>query len=268
MAKDWMAVAEVCERAEKYVEDNPIFYQDNKITTFQLKKMSAYLHMRDYKHGKVNVERCLQNFTEGSEIWFTFMEYYVQLALHTNNYINAFAVHSRATNHLKFKKLSVENRERWYVYEIYLNFLAEVLGSGNAVALANRKKTFKVSKFLSDAISYPKDQRILTVHLLTAQALFHLRRKNFQATSEIIDRLKVFSNRQLNPEDYFRPIQFIRLLQQLPKAEFKINAMTNTEKYVQRLAETPMFFRGMLHELEVIPYEKLWDIFLEQAQAQ
>jgi hypothetical protein len=267
MTRDWAAMAEVCERAEKYVEENPTFYQDGKIATFQLKKMSAYLHLRDYKNGKNNVERFLQNFSDGSDMWFTFMEYYVLLALHTNNFINAFAVHARATSNTKFKKLSAETRERWYIYEVYLNFIAEAQGSASAVAQANKRKTFKVSKFLGESVMYPKEQRIFTVHLVTAQALFHLRRKDQQGATECIERLKIFANRQLNQEEYYRTIQFIRLLQQLPKADYKVTAMSNTEKYIARLTETPMFYRGMLQELEIIPYEKLWDLFVEQAQA-
>ncbi len=264
MMRDWDAMVEVCERAEKYVEDNPIYYQDNKIATFQLKKMSAYLHLRDYKNGKSNAERCLQNFTEGSDIWFTFMEYYVLLALHTDSFINAFAIHSRATNQGKFKKLEIEARERWYVYEVYLNFLAEAQGASNAVAQASKRKIFKVSKFLGEPIMYPKDQRIFTVHLVSVQALFHIRRKNLQGATEAIERLKVFANRQLNQEEYFRTIQFIRLLQQLPKSDYKPSEMTNTEKYIQRLTDTPLLYRGMLHELEIMPYEKLWDLFIQQ----
>ena len=261
MMRDWDAMVEVCERAEKYVEDNPVYYQDGKIATFQLKKMSAYLHLRDYKNGRANAERCLQSFAEGSDIWFSFMEYYVLLALHTDNFINAFAIHSRATSNPKFKKLDIVSRDKWYVYEIYLNFLGEANGAATAVTQANKRKTFKVSKFLTDPVMYPKDQRILTSHAVIAQALFHLRRKNLQGATECLERLKVFANRQLNQEEYYRTIQFIRLVQQLPKADYKVTAMTNTEKYVARLTETPLFYRGLLHELEVIPYEKLWDIF-------
>ena len=38
MLHDYTAMLEVCTRAEKYIEDNPVFYQDDKLATFQLKK--------------------------------------------------------------------------------------------------------------------------------------------------------------------------------------------------------------------------------------
>ena len=79
MLHDYESMLEVCNKAEKYIEENPIYYQDDKLATFQLKKMSAYLHLQDYKNGKINAEKCLQSFPEGSPTWFTFMEYYLSL---------------------------------------------------------------------------------------------------------------------------------------------------------------------------------------------
>ena len=112
MLQDYEAMIEVCSRAEQYMKDNPTFYQEEKMATFQLKKMSAFLHLKDYKRGKVNAEKCLQSFEEGSEMWFTFMEYYFLLAMHTDNYINAIAILTRALSNTKYKRLNLEDREK------------------------------------------------------------------------------------------------------------------------------------------------------------
>ena len=81
---------------------------------------------------------------------------------------------------------------------------------------------------------------------------------------EVIDRLKNYANRQLKKEEYFRLIQFIRLLQQLSKAEYKLESLSNTEKYLNRLEDTPFCYRGLLSELEIIPYEQLWKIIVSR----
>ena len=54
MLSDFNSMLEVCNRGEKYIEQNPTYYQDDKLATFHLKKMSAYLHLRDWKNGKIN----------------------------------------------------------------------------------------------------------------------------------------------------------------------------------------------------------------------
>lgn len=266
MLQDFNAMLEVCNKAENYIEENPLYYQSEKLATFQLKKMSAYLHLRDLKNGKVNAEKCLQSFAVGSDTWFTFMEYYLLLSIHTDNYINALAIYNNATGNNKFKKLPILTREKWKIYDTYLNYIIESEGASNPVLLTQRKKSFRLSRFLNDPILYPKDQRIFTVHMVVAQILFFIEKKGFNAVVEHIDRLKNYANRQLKKEEYFRAIQFIRLLQQLSKADFKVSQLSNVDKYYNRLIEVPFFYRGIISELEIIPYEKLWNLILKRLQ--
>jgi len=264
MLRDYDSMLEVCNKAEKYIEDNPAFYQDDKLATFQMKKMSAFLHLRDWKNGKINAEKCLQSFPKGSDTWFNFMEYYLLLAIHTDNYINALAVYNEATNNTKFKKQNNKFKEKWKIYDVYLNYIIESQGESNPILLTQRRKAFRVSRFINDPILYPKDQRIFTVLMVIAQMLMLLEKKSYNNVSERIDRLKSYANRQLKKEEYFRSIQFIRLLQQLSKAEYQIENLSNVDKYYNRLIETPFSYRGLIHELEVIPYEKLWNMILSR----
>lgn len=262
MVQDFESMLSVCSRAEMYIENNPNFYQEDKLATFNLKKMSAYLHLRDYKKGKINAEKCLKTFPEGSAIWFTFMEYYLLLAIHTENYINALAIFNKAVGNNKFKKLDGTVREKWTVYEAYLNYIIEKQGAENPILLKQKRKSFRVNRFINQPILYPKEQRIFTVLMIVLQILFLIERKNFSAIAEKIERLKSYANRQLKKEEYNRAIQFIRLLQQLNKADFQLDNLNNTSKYYRNLQDQPFFYRGMIFELEVIPYEKLWEIVL------
>ena len=263
MMRDFEAVLEVCQRAEKYIADNPQFYRDEKLALFQMKNMSAYLHLQDFKNGKTNAEKCLSSFPIASETWFTFMENYFLLAMHTNNYINAQAIYNRAIGQNKFKKLPHETRERWKVYETYLAFIVETEGKNNPILQKQVKKPFKVSKFLNDTLLYPRNQRNFTILFLIAQILLLLDKKQFGEASERIDRLKSLANRQLKKEENFRVIQFIRMLQTVMKAEYQTGVPPNAEKYIQKLKEQPPIYRGLLSELEVIPYEQLWTVVLK-----
>jgi actin-related protein len=197
-------------------------------------------------------------------VWFNFMEYYFLLAIHTDNYINALAIYNLATGHQKFKKLSTSTREKWKIYDVYLNYIIESKGDSNQVLLTQKRKSQKPAQLVKETLLYPKDQRIFTVLMVIGQLLFVIEKKGFHAATEKIDRLKNYANRQLKKEEYYRTIQFIRLLQQLAKADYNISQLTNTEKYYNRLIETPFYYRGLIPELEVIPYEKLWNMILER----
>ena len=264
MLQDYEAMIEVCTRAETYMRDNPTYYQEDKMATFQLKKMSAFLHLKDYKKGKVNAEKSLSSFPEGSEMWFAFMEYYFLLAIHTENYINAVAVLTKALTNTSLKKIKVEERERWKVYEVYMNYLIDVYGQENPILKRQNRRSFKVAKFLSDPILYPKEMRIFTIFLIIAQILFNIELKQYSKATELIDRLKNYANRQLKKEEFYRLIQFIRLLQQLPKANYKLDEISNAEKYLNKLRDTPFYYRGLTSELEVITYEQIWEIVVSR----
>jgi len=264
MLQDYPDMISVCEQAEKYIQSNPIYYQGDKLATFQLKKMSAYLHLRDFKQGKINAEQCLTSFPEGSDTWFKFMEYYILLALHTDHHINAIAIFNQATNHSKFKKQSLEVKEKWKIFNAYINYIIESQGEENVVLAASKRKVFRIPRFINAPVLYPKDQRIFTLHMVVAQLLFLLEKKQYNQAVERIERLKSYANRQLKKEEFFRPIQFIRLLQQLAKADFQLDNLSNIDKYYDRLIEVPFYYRGMINELEIIPYEKLWNYILSR----
>lgn len=264
MAQDYEAMLEVCDRADYFIENNPNYLQKSKVATFQLKKMSAYLHKQDFKNGRTNAEKNLRLFPEGSEIWFQFMEYYLLLALHTNNYINALAIFNQAKSNSKFKKLDGESKKKWKIYEIYLSYFIENQGIENPLLNIAEKRNFRTGRFLNDPVLYPKELRIFTVHLLVAQILFLLDAKNFPEITDRIDRLRSYATKQLDRVKDYRTIQFIRLLQQLPRANFKITELNHSDKHYDLLVEQAFSYQGTISGLEIIPYEKLWNYILSR----
>ncbi|MEM1218474.1 MAG: hypothetical protein AAGH79_06160, partial [Bacteroidota bacterium] len=258
MLQDYQAMLAICEQAEKYIEENPMYYRSSKQATFQLKKMSAYLHLRDFTNGRKNAEKALKDFAAGSDIWFDFMEYYFLLAMHTGNYAHALQIYNDTVSNNKFKKLASDKAEKWNIFNVFLNFIIESKGKENPLLKKQKRRSFRLPQFLEDPLLYAKDQRIFTVLQVIAQVLFLLEKRSYNNLPERIDRLKGYANRQLRKEEYFRVIQFIRLLQQLAKANYRAEQLSNVQKYYDRLIETPFYYRGLINELEVIPYEQLW----------
>ncbi len=264
--QDFEAMLQVCDRAEKYIEQHPQYYQDDKLAAFRLKKMTAYLHLQDFKNGKINAEKSLQTFEESSDTWFKFLEFYLLLAMHTGNYINGYAILNRAKQDANFRKLDLETREKWKIYEVYLSYFIETETEEESAIKEQMRKNFRISRFLNDQIIYPREQRIFTVHLVIAQVLFLLDKKNYVQATERIERLKSYTNKQLKKEEHFRMIQFNRLLQQLAKGEFSVANLAGEERFYEKLVDTPFFYRGLIQELEIVPFEKLWNHVLSKVK--
>lgn len=263
LENDHNSVIAISEKAEEYIKTFPQYEKEEKILLFQLKKMSAYLHLKDFKNGKVNAEKNIHYFQEGTEAWYEFMEYYFLLAMHTNNLVNTMGIYQRVINLPKFRKASRIIKEKWKIYQYYLDYLIEI-GNDKNLAMSLQKSGLKQNKLMTDPVLYPKELRILTIHTVIAQVLYALERRSFVNAAENIERLKSYTLRQLKADENQRMILFIKLLQQLMKADFTLQHLSSTEKYLEKLEEKPLMYRGNLNDLEIIPLENLWKIILER----
>ncbi|MEM0991845.1 MAG: hypothetical protein AAF847_14805 [Bacteroidota bacterium] len=263
MLHEFDKMLKVCEEAETYVQNNPIYYQADKIASIYLKKLAAYLHLKDEK-GLAVTNQQLVAFPRGSDHWYRFSEYLFLLAMHIKNYDKANEIYTDVTSFARFKKADQGIQKKWSVFNFYLSYVKKYLHTdkeGEPIV----KSTLRVNKFMEEAALYPKTERILMVHHIIVQILFLMEENRFSKARKLILQLKGHINRQLRKEEYFRTIQFIRLLQQLQKANFEVSSLSNTEKYLLRIREEePFFYRGLLMEIEIIPYENIWEIILER----
>lgn len=267
MFADYEAMLEVCERAEKFVEANPNYYQQDKVASIQIKKMTAFLHMRDYRMGRVSAEKYLSELSvhdEGSDSWFNYLELYYLLSMHTQNYINAWAITSKVTEHKEFKKLNTFNREKWRLYESYTIFFLRKEGLNNTAKW--RRKSTGVSYFLEPNNLEGSEGLTLPILSLMLEVLQLLDADSVQKAENKIDDLKGYTAWKLKKDEYFRTFQIIKLLVQLMKSGFDRTQLSNTEKYWSRLEETPFSYRGNVEEIEIVPYEQLWSVFQEFAK--
>jgi hypothetical protein len=265
VTRDFDGMVEVCRRAEEYIQINPLYQRDDISAVFRIKKMTAYLHLKDYQNGFAEAEKGLKIIKESSPNFYPYLELHFLLAMHTDNYLKAQSIHSQVVTSSRFKKLTSVDREKWMVFEMYVDLMIDYQDADPNGAMGKRKM-LRNTKFLNEPILFPKEQRVYTVHYMVGQFLYHLRKGNYLLATEAADRMKSFSNRQLKPDEYFRAINFFKLLQQLIKADYSASGITSAEKYFNRLIDQPFNYRGNLNELEVVPYEKLWTMILAKVK--
>lgn len=253
--------------AQEYINGYPEYYQSKQITHLYLKKLTAYLHLQDGK-GLLEIPALLDAYTKGNKNWYTFQAYHFLLAMHTQNYERASEVYNEVVGFSKFSKADSEIHDKWEIFNYYLNYAIDYLYQGFRDLKQEQIKVFKVKKFLAQKPLFPKHQRIYIVHLATVQVLYLLEAGRYSQARELILPLKNYINRQFRKDEYFRAINFMRLLQQLQKADFKVDQLSNVEKYYSRITnEKPFTYHGKLMELEIIPYNDLWDLMLERLSA-
>jgi hypothetical protein len=263
MLQEFDKMLVMCEAAEAYVDKNPIYYQSDKIKQIYIKKAAAYLHLRQ----KEGLEACSNDqavFQAGNTEWYQFNELLFLLAMHTEEYAKADEIYQDVVSYNRFSRADATLQRKWGVFNMYLSYVKKFLLKPEAQEQLSRN-SLKLTRFLAEDALYPKSERILMVHHILVQILYLLEERRYKSVRQLTLQLKGYINRQLRKEEYYRTMQFIRLLQQLQKADFEETNLSNTEKYIQRITtEETFFYRGLLMEIEIIPYEKLWEMILQR----
>jgi hypothetical protein len=228
-----------------------------------LQYIACCIHLKYFDEGKKSISECLEIVEEGMTAWFKLQELYLTLCLHTKNYIEAWHTYQRAIRHKKFQTLFANAREVWKIYEAWLYFLIKA-GKVDPLNGATYQK-FRIGRFLNEVPTFSKDKRGLNVSILIVQIVLLLQDKR---RYELIDRMEAiaqYKHRYLDKEQNYRSNVFIRMLLEVSKVGFKREgALQRADKYLGMLDEVPLEVSNQSHDLEILPYEDIWDIVVAQ----
>ncbi len=260
LLREFDHMLEVCQQAMDFVNNGKDYFTERQKAFFLIKKFSVYLHLQQYRQGKIEAETILNELVLGSPDWLDFMELYFLLSLHTGNLINTLAVYNKVGDSPAFKKLDDLRREKWLLFEAFLHYFIETDKLNPELLLRQRRNAFKINHFISQPVNYTAGLAVLSVHQIILKILFLLERRNYAALSKQTSELRKLSNYELKKKGYERTYAMARLIFLLEKAQFQPDDLHNAEKYLQQLKAHPFCYRGKVAELEVIPYEKLWQM--------
>ena len=125
--------------------------------------------------------------------------------------------------------------------------------------------TFRIKKFLNEVPMFSKEKRGMNISILVVQILILMVEKRMDEVSDRIDSLSLYSYRYLRKTEMWRTSCFIKMLGQLAKYSFnKKWAKPRIQPYYDKLVSVNISeFPGTI-EIEIIPYEQLWDMILEK----
>ena len=130
--------------------------------------------------------------------------------------------------------------------------------------ILNNLPDFKLGKYLNSVPIYSKDKYGINVSILLMQVGFLLLRKDYNTIIDRIHSLKQYAYRYLRRDDSFRSNCMIKMVVQMTKADFH---PVRTERYTadlfKQLKSVNLAGSGENIEIEVIPFEVLWEIMLK-----
>jgi hypothetical protein len=256
--RDYRRALDCCRANIAFFQAKP--YQANApIQIFLYEKLICHIQLRQFEEGRATADQCAGLMPEGSFNWFKYKELLLQLCFHSAHYEAANDLLGSITAHPRFAFLPENTQEAWRVYEAYGQFLAQI---GLAPALPNSGK-FKMGKFLNEIPIFSKDKSGANIIVMVIQYLFLLLDRKY---AQVIDRAAVMSQycyRYLSGRHTTRSFHFFKMLIQVPAGKFELDLVRKkAEKHLEQLSATPLDISNQAFEIEVIPYEILWETTL------
>lgn len=259
-ANDYQTSIEVCDEAIKFFEAKPYSY-NTPLRVFLHHQLICYTQLKAYEKGKIAAEKSASLIRSGTHSWFTNNELHAILALHARRYEDARKILNKSIGYYKFKSMPSTIQEQWYIYEAYIHFLVLI---NKLEEDDDSPRRFRLGKFLNSIPTFSKDKRGLNIPILVIQILFMIVKKDYDQAIDRFEAIEKYCSRYLRKDDNFRSNCFIKMLLQIPNANFhKVAVERKTKKYYDSLKTVPLEVANQAYEVEVIPYEDLWEFILE-----
>ncbi len=231
---------------------------------FYYQRLICNIQLRQFEEGQASADYCLKIMQEGTFNWFKYRELYLQLSLHTSEFGRAEEILYETLQHARFEFLPENVKEIWRIYEAFVHFVVSAGGVGGKVS----KQKFKLAKFINDTPIFSKDKSGINIAIIVVKLLLMLQERKFSQMLDEVEAVEQYCYRHLRGDNAQRSYYFLKMLLHIPTSGFDpVQSVAKAERYLTKLKEPPLQVANQPHEIEVIPYEILWEIAIESLSA-
>ncbi len=265
LISDFNAAIASCDRFDKYLTENPIFYSDARHANNLVIKGSCYLHLGKYEEGIACATEALPLYTDGSENWFILQELYFLLLLNSNRHMGATEIFCHVIKHPRFAYTRPQQQELWKVFGGYLWFMINYYDETACIdLLVKEKQAFRFSKLLNEVPLFSRDKKGMNVAVLILQVFLLLERREYVKIISRTEALKSYIYRNLGKDDAYRSHYFIKMMLAMEKCQFDPDkTLDKTKDLLDKLKRGDINYTSTQNRMEIIPYERLWNIAID-----
>jgi hypothetical protein len=225
---------------------------DSRFTKYY--SLYAHLRARRLDEGLELAEEYLKAFSRSTSNWFSMLENYFLLAMHSGRYVLAGDILRRAQQNPFIAKLARPAEQRWELMRAYLYFVRpEEAGL----------RSLHFAQLVQSIPDHSRDKRGYNVAILILQFLHYLRQNNVEALLARLESLRKYEKMHLRDASTVRSRMFFKLLQLTVKENFdEHTCRVKGAALHERLQLTPPPGEAFA-EIEIIPYEALWELTLD-----
>lgn len=257
------AAIEACQKAIDFFNQKP-FVVVNTTLSFLLNQIMCYTQLKNYAEGRKKIEIC-QDIIEEEGVnytWFKLQEMALILALHSREYQAAYRALRQTIDQPSFPRQDVYTQETWNIYKAYVHYLI-YLGTIEPEPEDPHFTRFQMGKFLNEVPVFSKDKRGMNIPILIIHILFTVALGRYDEALDRMEAIEKYTTRYIRNDEHFRSNCFIKMLLQIPVGGFHRKAAERyAGRYQKRLLSQPLEIANQAYEIEIIPYEDLWQMAL------
>jgi len=233
------------------------------VAIFKVRQLEAYIGLDDFENGRKVFRQCDRQIEPGVVHWYNSYELYMLLLFRTKKYHSLSTIFEKATQHPAYKHQTTKRHERFRIFQAFIYYLSLL----DRVKLGVTKD-FRLQRFLNELPIHSQDKRGYNVTVLMIQILILIQSKQHDKLTDRIEAIEKYTSRYLRNDENFRSNCFIKMLLQVPKRNFhKVAVLRHAKPYIEKLATVPLLKSKQSYEIEIIPYEHLWEYVLESLEA-
>lgn len=246
-ARDYAGAVRQCEAAIRFFQTRPYHARDAmQICYYQM--LLCSIHLRDAATGTHAAKTCLELSGNNPLNRFKVRELHTLLLLHTRQYAEALDWFRQTAADSQFAYLSAGFKQGWSVYAPYLQFLTGEAVGGTGVGAAQ------------DTVEAHGHTSLRTANRI-GRYLLLLREKRYEEVRRMAIELEQYAKTQLVESGTWRSRLFLLLLVQIPAGNFRPDEILPlAAPFLAQLRTVPMLLANQTQELEVVPFEDLWEL--------
>ena len=215
----------------------------------------AFFKAWEFDKGIDYTEENLTVFDESSSDWFKLNEIYLHLAIYNKNHKLADKIIHSVFENKAFEKLLDEEKENWKLFKDYFQLIN---------AYYNDIRDFNFKSFNKEIPRYDKEREGYNVAVIILQFLFYVEKQELDELTMRRDELKRYMANHFKENFSYRSRTIYKLLNIVVENKLDFKAIQLKSRYLVKKLNENQIVGNAYQELEIVPYDHLWDLILSQ----
>lgn len=216
-------------------------------------KAFAYLRAWEFEKGIAYLEDKFNFFDDSSSEWFSLYETYFLLTVYDKKYNVSLDIVDRVFNNKTFESQLDDEKEKWKLFNAYL----QLVSSGDFYL-----KSFSNINMLEVIPEYHKDKEGFNAAIIILQFLYFIKQRQLDELTERRDELKGYMANHFKENFSYRSRTMYKLLNIVVENKLDLKMIQTKTRYLIKKLNENQIVGNAYTELEIIPYEHLWNLVL------